>query len=182
MQKLKLAVVLPILHLMFSVIVLRDIAHFRHLMQLWFAINGPVVLLVDACKYIGNLRLVRPWVIDSPFLMNGPRQFNLLFLICGFVLWYFAGKTIDNIRRGKESCHAKPTFVAGFLEVFLIVCGVRLVFHGLQWILPEYPGQQHAMYSLVDGSIILVWSLILILGPGWKLLNAIRRRSSEAKG
>ena len=141
-----------------------------------------LVLLVDACKYIANLPLVRPWAIDSPLLMDGPRLFNLLFLICGFVLWYFAGKTIDNIRRGKDSCHTKPTFVAAFLEVFLIVCGVRLVFHGLQWILPEYPDQRHAIYSLIDGVIILVWSLVLILVPAWKLLNAIRRRSSEAGG
>ena len=168
MRKLRFALILPLAHLIFSAIVLRNFIHFRYLTQLWFAINGPVVILVDTCKYIASLPLVGPWITE------GALSVELLFLIGGFALWYLAGRAIDGLLCEKSSRQHMPAFVSASREFLLIASGVYLAFHGLRWILPAYPGQHQAIHSIVDGIIILLWSLVLVLGPGWTLLNRLR--------
>jgi hypothetical protein len=109
---------------------------------------------------------------------GGERTIYLIVLVGGLAVWFIAGWTLDILllRKTPNQTALQPGKVLA--KLFLIACGIRLGFHGLENILPQYPGQRHSTPAIVNGVIILVWSLLLVLVPGLKLVNQIREKRS----
>jgi hypothetical protein len=177
MRKLGMATLLPLVHFVVSIGVfgwkLFPFQEPTSGIRLWFALNGPILLLVDLSKRIATI----PWL--SPHIMGGVRPIYLIFFVGGFALWFFVGRALDNLFR-RNSLDQKALPLSHVLvDMFLIACGVRLIFHGLENILPQYPGQQHSTLGIVNGVIVLVWAFVLLLVPSWKLLSAFRNRGAD---
>jgi len=166
MRKLSLAAVLPALHLLTSAVVVGwrflPLADPSRSVTLWFALNGPVLVLIDLAKLIFTLAWVSPHV--SPVL-TGQRAIYFIFLVGGLALWFFVGRLVDNFLRRKSLIHTPQHRL---ISLILIGWGVRLAFDSMEWILPRYPGQRHSSAHLTSGVIILIWSLLLIFLPAIK--------------
>jgi hypothetical protein len=127
---------------------------------LWFAVNAPAVLLLDVAKRIATARGGCP-----PLIGCGERAFELLFFIGGLLIWFLVGLAVDNYRRPVMIDRPSTTALKILVRLFFVLCGVRLIFYGKSMVLPEYAGQRHPPSTLIAGFIVLLWSLVLIVGP-----------------
>jgi hypothetical protein len=179
MRKLSLMLILPLLHLFVSITIFKwqffPPVDPNNAISFWFALNAPVLLLVRLAKQIATIPAV------SPYIMGGVRPIYFVFLVGGLGLWFFVGRTLEKLRR--RDAHAASTTSLRKLLLYLLstACGIRLIFIGLEWILPHYPGEHQPIAMIVDGSLILVWSLALILLPGMNLLRLARKRAAAAE-
>jgi hypothetical protein len=127
---------------------------------LWFAVNAPAVLLLDATKRIATAGGGCP-----PPIGCGERAFVLLFFIGGLIIWFLVGLAVDNYRRPAMIDRWSTTAFKTLVRLFFVLCGVRLIFYGKSMISPEYAGQRHPSSTLIAGFIVLLWSFVLIVGP-----------------
>jgi hypothetical protein len=177
MRKLRMAAVLPLVHFVVSIGVvgwpLLPLTEPSRKITLWFALNGPVLLLIDLAKRIFTMPWVSPYI---PPMMEGERAIYFMFLFAGLALWFFVGRTLDNLR-WRKAPNSTGIHLRGVLgAVTLITCGVRLIFHAGEWILPRYSGQHHSMSDMINGAIISVWAILFILLPCFELANRTRQR------
>ena len=177
MRKLSMAAVLPLVHFVLSIGIvgwpLLPLAEPSRKITLWFALNGPVLLLIDLAKWIFTMPWVSPYI---PPMMGGERAIYLMFLFGGLALWFFVGRTLDNLR-WRKAPNSTGIHLLGVLgAVTLIDCGVRLIFHAGKWILPRYPGQNPSISDMINGAIISVWAIFFILLPIFKLASRTRQR------
>jgi hypothetical protein len=177
MRQLKLALALPLIHFIgFLAIFGWTLFPYREpngVIRLWFALNGPVLVLLDACKWVTTLS----WV--TPHIWTGVRPIYFVFLAGGLALWFSVGRLLDKLRYpvSKDFSEKKLSTATLVLNVLVIICGIRLIFHGLGWFFPLYQGQTLSALSIVNGALILGWALVLIALPGVKLLTGLRRKT-----
>ncbi len=180
MWKLRMAIVLPLVHVAASIAIfgfeLAPSGGFNGTVRWWFAMNAPVLLLIDLAKRLATTGLLPPTMVWGG---GGERTIYLIVLVGGLAVWFFVGRAIDSLWRGKALDQKPLLFHKVLIDLFLIACGIRLIFHGLQNILPQYAGQRPSTPAIVNGVIILVWSLLLILLPALKLLKRIREKPSD---
>jgi small neutral amino acid transporter SnatA (MarC family) len=79
-----------------------------------------------------------PWV--SPHIELGVRPIYLVFLLGGLALWFTVGRALDNVLRRNVLGQTPNRIGMAILDLLLIACGIRLIFHGLEGILPQYQG------------------------------------------
>jgi hypothetical protein len=140
------------------------------MIMLWIALNSPVLVLIDLIKRIFTLPWISPHILP---LMAGERAIYFIFLVGGLGLWFLVGRALDNLG-GRKTC--AQTKVHNLVGLILFASGIRLVFHGLEWILPRYAGERHSAAEIINGLIVLAWSLVLILPPALKFANRFRQR------
>jgi hypothetical protein len=161
-RKLRISLLLPVLHYLASVTIFGWRFWPRPVdatVTLWFAVNAPAVLLLDVTKRIATAGGC------PPPIGYGERAFELLFFIGGLLIWFLVGLAVDNCRRPAMIDRPSTTALKTLVRLFFVLCGVRLIFYSKSMILPEYAGQRHPPSTLIAGFIVLLWSLVLIVGP-----------------
>jgi len=141
----------------------------------WFALNAPVLLFVRFAQRIAAVPAV------SPYIVGGPRPIYFIVLILGLGLWFLVGRGLDKLLRRGTRVPSTISVRNLILYLVAIACGIRLIFIGLEWILPRYSGERHPLAEITNSCLILVWALTLILFPAIKLLHLARNRTDATE-
>jgi hypothetical protein len=169
MRKLKMGVLMPLVYFLSSILLFgRALLNSQEpstSARLWFAVSGPVLLLLDAAKWL----VTRRWLPSELIGGGGNRTIFLIFLLGGIPLWYLTGSFIDHWSESRTASRSPASHLTTTSKLLLILCGIRLIFHGLDRIRPAYPGQTHSALDLMNGAIVLLWSVALILLPAWRM-------------
>jgi hypothetical protein len=176
MRKLRMAVVLPLVYFVISITIfgwrLAPTGGFSGRVRWWLAMNAPVLLFIDIVKRLATMGWLSP---TNTWGGGGERTLYLIVLVGGLVVWFFLGRALDNLWRRRALDQTSIPIGRAILDLFLIACGILLIFHGLENILPQYQGQRHQLATVLNGLIILVWSLLMIVLPLFGLSKLFRR-------
>ena len=173
MRKLKMAAVLPVVHLVGYFVVFRSLFPYQEPtrpIRLWFAVNGPVLVLIDLAKSIATIS----WL--APHIMGGNRPIYFLLLFGGTLLWFLVGREFDhaNAALPKLSDWFPSNFVSAVLGIVSAACGARLILLGSKYFFAAYPGQHCSFETIIEGSLVLLWSIILLMNS-WRTLASLYR-------
>ncbi len=179
MRKLRMAVVLPLLHIFASIAIFgwyfAPVGGFNGTVRWWLAMNAPVLLFIDIVKRVATMG----WLSSTKIWGGGgERTLYIIVLVGGFVVWFFVGRALDNLWRRKALDQTSQQLGKLLVDLFLIACGIRLIFHGLESILLQYQGQRCQAAAVLSGLIILIWGLAMIVLPMVSLAKAFRRSAS----
>jgi hypothetical protein len=179
MRKLRMAAVLPLLYLIVSIAIfgwrLDPSGGFSGRVRWWLAMNAPVLLFIDIVKRFATMGWLSPNMIWGG---GGERTLYLIVLVGGLVVWFFLGQALDD-RWHRQALDNRPLQLGkALVDLFSIACGVRLTLHGLESILPQYQGQRPQVATVINGLIILLWSLVMIILPMFSLSKLLRRQAS----
>ena len=103
---------------------------------------------------------------------------EILYLAAVAVLWYLVGRFFDRRRRLKVP-EGQGTRTPRTMPHFLVMAwGMFLLFESV-WTFNDEISFAHSYFLRIDGIIVatlfLVWSLILLIFPGWRLARGIHR-------
>src|SRR5258708_37941665 len=108
MRKLRMAVALPLVFIAISIAIfgwhLAPPGGFDGNVRWWFALNAPVLLVIDLTKRIVAMAHMSPEMIWGG---GGERSLYLIGFICGFGLWIIVGRALDN--RLEHEAVGQPT-------------------------------------------------------------------------
>ena len=176
MQKLKLRWVLPVVFLGFSAIELIWSQAIDKLLQpvrayvgsasdFWHALNAPALFLVAIALHYAPLRA------QADF--NYVPVEAILFLVGGFLLWFLIGNRLDE----PPGRSAAPSRVLRVLPVLIFVWGIYLCWQGLHTISThDYLGRR-APGSLLNGALVIIWSMFLMVLTLRSLAHALQSRA-----
>jgi hypothetical protein len=182
MRKLTLRWLLPALFLGFSATELALSDHIDALLQplrpyvgrigdLWHALNAPGLFFLAIGIHFAPIR--RPEIIA-----NVPIE-TALFLMGGIVLWFAVGQILDH--RKQTTNASMPQTTVRVAQVFMVLWGIYLCSQALHAIsATDYLGRR-VPGSIIDGGIVLVWSLVLIILPATSLTRAVRSRGKSSR-
>lgn len=184
MRKLKLRWFLPVLFLAFSAIELAWQDHINALLEplrtyvgrvgdLWHALNAPALFFLAIGIHLAPVRAPN-------FIANVPMETEL-FLVGGIVFWAVLGEILD--RRPLAPASKIPRAIVRVTQTLIVLWGIYLCSEALHAIsATDYLGRR-VPGSMVDGALVLLWSLILIILPARSLTGAARSwgKSSQAK-
>ncbi len=126
-----------------------------NLQDLWNALNAPGLVF----RYFGVLLSSAKWIPDG-FL--GVQTDTLLYLSGVALLWYCVGRQVDrHIFRTRPFQWQVPALAFVF-NLFLILWGLRLLISALELFSRSNWQNYHRPSDTVNGSIVLIWSLVLI--------------------
>lgn len=103
---------------------------------------------------------------------------EILYLAAVAVLWYLVGRFLDRRRHSKVT-EGQGTMTPRTMPHFLVMAwGMFLLVESL-WTFHDEISFAHSYFLRIDGIIVatlfLVWSLILLIFPGWRLASRIHR-------
>ena len=178
MRKLSMATILPLVHFVVYMVIFKG-----HLfpyqepttgIRLWLALNGPVLVILDLAKWTATI----PWV--SPHIMTGIGPIYFIFLVGGAALWCFVGRALDGLGLPKTPGQMTRTAASGLFNLFVLACGIRLIFSAVHYLLPAYPQQRVSLERTIEGIIVLLWSLFLFGFSLRKLVSVLRHRPARS--
>jgi hypothetical protein len=127
-----------------------------------YAISAPALIFK-------LLSLPFRWANYWPIEIGRVALDDLFFFLGVFVLWHLVGRALD------QQISKKPRVSMGvgnvLWELALVAFGVILFSAGIKRIPLTWPRTNQILF--------LAWGLVLVIFPGLKLLNAIRRKSSR---
>lgn len=176
MRKLRFAIALPLLQLSIAWLLLVWPSEFSPYLgdtrAFCYAINAPIMVLLAPVYYMGPIR-------GLPRYILGVRSDHLMVLAAVAILWVLVGLGLDHYFRQPAPRQKLLTLRATLVDSILVACGIWLFFSvGMDWILRTDSEGQHSPFDLIDGTIAVAWSLILVIWSGRRLFRAIRQRRS----
>lgn len=136
--------------------------------DLWHALNAPALFLLAIGIHFAPIR-------QPQTIANFPID-TILFLAGGIVLWFVIGKMLD--RYGEQTTPLPNVRGAIVLStrVLILLWGIYLCWEAIRASsATDYLGRR-VPGSVLDGVIVLSWSVILIILSGRSLMRATRVR------
>jgi hypothetical protein len=170
MQKLRLALVLPIIQFVVAAILLQSgdphvPMYVPTARLICWGLSAPA-LLFRALNPIGW----GPTFERLPRSIVGVDTDDLFFLAGVIVVWYIAGRALDQ-RRTSKTAGRSGILTTSIVYPLLLVLGGVLLFGGLYDL--EHPSSNNPDHP-VRGLLTLMWSVSLIFLSGRGLVRAIR--------
>ena len=138
--------------------------------EFWHALNAPGLFVVAIAIRFAPLEL--------------PGNFARLpierisFLVGGLTLWIVIGNLLD-IKRG--ATQPKPaTKALRVMQMLTIMWGLYLGWQGLDAVSAKDSLARHPPGSVLNGGLVVLWSILLITVPVASLAGAIRSRPQRA--
>jgi len=189
MRKLRFALALPAIQLALTVALLRlgywqerhppgvfDTPYEATAVFVCHGISAPVAPVKDLFwRYI---RL--PEVSEPLWDALGFDLYDLVFPVGVVILWYIVGRSLDHRISGTAGSYTKTTAIMRAFQVLQVIWGIALFVNGISHIL--LPARwNNPVGNLLSGTMFLIWSFVLILLPGTKIVTAIRERYFPTK-
>ena len=108
----------------------------------------------------------------------GSKREVLVFFICIGLLWYFVGRELDPHEIPEAGPQAQITLAVLLFNAFLVLSGVLLGVSAVTNFghLRDLGRWNNFVSNVAEGLLYWAWSLILIIFPIVKVLNAIRNK------
>jgi len=132
--------------------------------DLWHAVNAPALFFLAIAIHYAPIRLPH----------NFPHIWVdiVLFLSGGVVLWFVIGNMLD--RRQPSTLMKVPRNMARAAQAFILVWGIYLCWQGVHMVSATDYLARHLPGAVLDGTLVLLWSAILIILPVRSFLHAVR--------
>ena len=184
MRKLKLALVLPAFQLLISAFLIKwgETVSLRlgllnsplgNLKDLWEDLNAPGLLF----RYIELLLSPAKWI---PHRFLGVQTDTVLFLLGVAVLWYCVGRKFDGPIFQHSRFQLKIPARKLLFSLFLLLWGVRLGLFAIEFISSSDSQNHHRPSDITNGSIFVIWSLILVIVGAREFGTSVRARPTSS--
>lgn len=177
MRKLKLALILPMFQVALAVLLLEwgyrvpspfppggDELYVPTQRMICFGINAPAYLtgLLAGLIPIPDISLLRLHTSDFEFL------------VALIMIWFLAGRFLDQFLSRQTREPVRTPLGMSLLNFFLVIIGGWVLFLGLGAL--HAPGRwNNYTGNIAEGILFIIWSVVLILIPGRRLINTIRQ-------
>ncbi|MGA7091341.1 MAG: hypothetical protein WBX12_11720 [Candidatus Acidiferrales bacterium] len=166
MRKLSLAIILPTLSVCVAAVFLKwgtaislglgllysPVGDLRHLC---YSFNAPALLVQALELHWAPAR----WL---PSRLLGAAADHIIFLVEVALLWFFVGRTLDNMRDSRIVIHRRLTPGRLLIVIFLTLWGIRLFFAAIEELSITNFQNQRLPSFITNGVIVAIWAIILI--------------------
>lgn len=155
--------------------------HLRHLGPSQYGAGPHVCYGINAPAIFLRL-IVFPFTRGHPYRPQvsvfGYGLEDLSFFLGVVILWYLIGMWLDQWRLNKERSERRMTIRGFLVALFLITLGlfinIGLLVEGVEGLRQPFKWGDY-WGTIIESTLFLVWSVVLIFFSGTKLKNVIRR-------
>jgi hypothetical protein len=187
-RKLRFAFLLPVIQLLVAVLLRQwgrrilgprglDTIYVSTPRLLRFGLNAPAILFKIPALVPTYSPTSNPWALQYrilEFSIFGFSAAELSFLVGVIVLWFLVGRTIDRYRSPGAHQQSSKTGISVLVKIFMIILGACFFVAAVQSF-NDFGRYNNPRGNLVQATLFLVWSLVLIILPGFNLVNLFRK-------
>lgn len=192
MRKLRFTLLLPAIQLLGAVLLLEwgrrilgprglDTVYVSTARLFCFGLNAPAILFTIPALLPTYSSTANPSALDYRILESSIFGFSvaeLSFLVGVIVLWFLVGRTIDRYRAFGVQQQWSKTGISVVVRVFMIILGACFFVAAVQSF-NDFGRYNNPTGNRVQATLFLVWSLVLTILSGSKLVNLFRKANSD---